>query len=153
LHGQLLSARVLADLSHQVTQVTVAGWNASQGQRVTGRSSGANTGPGHGSSGADLLRQALSERAHHIAHLAVTTDAEARAAADAAFDARARRLVVIEGLAEGNPALRVGTHVTINRLSSRFDNTYYVVRACHHFDQKRGYQTSFEAECAFLGGN
>jgi hypothetical protein len=153
LHSQLLSARVLADLSHQVTQVTVAGWNAIQGQRVTGRSSGAHAGPGQGSSGADLLRQALSERAHHIAHLAVTTEAEARAAADAAFDARARRLVVIEGLAEGNSTLRVGTHVTINGLSPRFDNTYYVVRACHTFNQERGYQTSFEAECAFLGGN
>ena len=70
---------------------------------------------------------------------------------DAAFDERARRLVCIEGTAEGNPTLRVGAHVQISGLSGRFDNTYYVTRAVHRFDMQHGYRTDFEAECAYLG--
>jgi Bacteriophage probable baseplate hub protein len=151
LHSQLRSVRVLADLAHQVTEVTVTGWNPSMGERVTGRSSGAQGGPGSGRTGADLLREATGARSHHISHLAAVTDAEARALAETAFDARARRFVTLSGTAEGNPAIRVGTHLRLTGMSSRFDNTYYVVKACHRFDLDRGYETDFEAETGFLG--
>jgi len=151
LHGQLRSATVLADLAHQVSEVSVTGWDAAQGSRITSQSSGASTGPGQGRSGVELLSSALGERSHHIGHLVVNTDAEGRAVADAAFDERRRRFVTVRGVAEGNPALRVGTHVELKGLGARFSNTYYVVRACHRFDLERGYETEFTGECAFLG--
>ena len=78
-------------------------------------------------------------------------DDEAQAVAEAAYDLRARRFVTVEGTAEGNAQLRVGTHVTLTALTPQFDNTYYVVRACHLFDVRQGYRTDFRAECAFLG--
>lgn len=151
LHGQLRRARVLADLAHQVTEVTVAGWDPAQGRRVSASSQGAHGGPGAGRRGAEILRETLGERSQHIAHLAVSTGAEAQAIADAAFDSRARQLVTVEATAEGNPALRIGTHVTLRGMGRRFDNTYYVVRACHRFDLQRGYETDFSAEGAFWG--
>jgi phage protein D len=80
----------------------------------------------------------------------VTTSDGARALADATFGRRARRLVVVEGTVEGNPALRVGTHLNLRGLSARFENTYYVVSTCHRYDKERGYETDFEAECAYL---
>jgi phage protein D len=153
LYGQLRSAHVMADLADQVTEVTITGWDAAQGQRVTGRARGTHLGPGQGRKGAELLQEALAERSHHIGHLAVTTQAEAQAVADAAFDERARRLVIVEATAEGNPSIRVGTHVRLSGLGRRFNNTYYVTRAVHRFDAKVGYETDFEAECAFLGAN
>ena len=55
------------------------------------------------------------------------------------------------GTAEGNPSIRVGTHVRLTGLSRRFNNTYYVTRCCHRFDLERGYETDFVAESAFLG--
>ena len=152
LHSQLRQARVLADLAHQVTEVTVTGWNATQGKRVTGSSRGDALGPGRGQTGAQILRQVMRDRPHHIGHLAVGTEDEAQAVAAAAFDARARRFVVVEGCTEGNPALRVGTHVSLTGMGDRFDNTYYVVSTCHRFDVQNGYETAFEAECAFWGG-
>lgn len=152
LHSQLRRARVLADLAHQVTKVTVNGWNPNQGRRVTGSSSGAHSGPGAGRTGAQIFSRAIGERSHHIAHLAVTNDAEAQAVADAAFDARARGFVRVEATAEGNPDLRVGTHVVLKGMGDRFDNTYYITCACHRYDLTRGYETDFEAECAFWGG-
>ena len=151
MHSQLIRVRALADLAQQVTKVTVTGWDASQGQRVVGTSTGAHAGPGSGRTGAQLLSNAVGDRPHHLAHLAVTTRDEAQALADAAFDERARRFVSIEATTEGNPAVRVGTHVSISGLGGRFDNTYYVVRATHHYDVIRGYQTAFDAECAYFG--
>jgi uncharacterized protein len=153
LHSQLREARVMADLAHQVTEITVGGWNPDQGRAVLGTSRGDALGPGSGQTGAQILRQAIAERPHHISHLAVSTEDEAQAAAAAAFDQRARRFVVVQGYAVGNPALRVGTHLTLTGLGPRFDNTYYVVRACHRYDLQQGYQTEFEAESAFWGGH
>ena len=131
--------------------MTAGGWNAREGRRVSGSSSGRNLGPGQGRRGAELLRQALGERVEHLQGLSATTDAEAQALADTAFDARARRFVRVEATAEGNPTLRVGAHVTLKGLGRRYDNTYYITRACHRYDTVRGYETDFEAECAFLG--
>lgn len=153
LHGQLRRARILADLAHQHTEVTVGGWDAAQGKRVLGRSGGVHSGPGQGRTGAQVLERTLGQRSHHIAHLAANTEAEARALAEAAFDADSRRFVCVEGTAEGNPALRVGTHLKLRGLGDRFENTYVVSRTCHRFDLKRGYETDFEAECAYWGGN
>ena len=72
--------------------------------------------------------------------------------ADAIFAGQARRFLCIEATAEGNPALRIGANVTLVGLGSRFDNIYYVTRATHRWDVTRGYETDFEAECAFWGG-
>jgi uncharacterized protein len=152
LNSQLRRVRMLADLANQVTEVTVAGWDVRQGSRVLGRSQGAHPGPGRGSTGAQLLERSIGKRAHHLAHLTATTEEEAQAIADTAFDAYARRLVCVSGVAEGNPALRVGTHVTLRGLGDRFDNTYYINQTCHRFDLTQGYETEFEAESAFWGG-
>lgn len=151
LHSQLRRARAVTDLAHQVTGITVSGWDPIQGERVTGNSVGAALGPGSGSTGAQLLHDTICDRTHHIGHMAVTTGEEAQALADAAFDCRARRFVCVEGTAQGNPGLRVGTYVTLGGMGPRFDNTYYVVRACHRWDVVKGYETDFGAECAFWG--
>ncbi|HEU4386673.1 MAG TPA: contractile injection system protein, VgrG/Pvc8 family [Blastocatellia bacterium] len=151
IHGQLRSARVTADLAHQVSKVTVSGWNPIEGNRVKATSSGANLSPGSGRSGSEVLSNAIGQRSEHIGHLAATTTEEAQAIADTAFDSRARRFVSVCATAEGNAALRVGTRVKLAGMGGRFDNTYYVTTACHRFDVTRGYETDFEAESAFLG--
>jgi phage protein D len=151
LHGQLRSARASADLAHQVSKITVSGWDPVEGSRVKATSSGANISPGSGRSGSQILGNAIGERSEHIGHLAVTTTKEAQALADTAFDSRARRFVNVCATAEGNAALRVGTRVKLAGMGGRFDNTYYVTSACHRFDVKRGYETEFEAESAYLG--
>ena len=151
LHSQLRKVTVLADLAHQVNEVTVTGWDPARGQRITSRSSGFQQGPGSGRRGTDLLSNALGRRTHQIGHLVVNTDGEGRALADASFDERQRRFVTASGTAEGNPAIRAGTHLRLSGLSPRFNNTYYVTHCCHRFDLERGYETDFTAESAFLG--
>jgi phage protein D len=152
LHGQLARARVVADLAQQVTSITAAGWDPVAGSPVSAEvGSLSHGGPGAGTSGGDWLARALERRSEHLGHLALATDAEARAVAEAAFDQRARRFVRLDGVAEGNAQLRVGSHVAVSGLSARWDNSYYVVEARHRYDVRAGYRTEFVAECAYLG--
>lgn len=152
LHGQLARARVVADLSQQTTRVTTAGWDPVAGSAVSGDASRlTHAGPGRGTSGAEWLNRALEARSEHLGHLAVATNAEAQAIAEAAFDQRGRRFVRLDGVAEGNAQLRVGSHVAVTGLSARWDNSYYVVEARHRYDLRAGYRTEFVGECAWLG--
>ena len=153
LYSQLARVRITADLAEQATAVTVSGWNAREGAAVKGEATSiTNAGPGQGKSGVEWAREAFGERSEHLASPAVCADAEARAVAEAALDQRARRFVRAEGLTEGNAQLRVGTTVRLAGVSAQFDNSYYVVRACHLFDMTQGYRTEFTAECARLAG-
>jgi phage protein D len=152
LFGQLAKVRVIADLADQVSAITTCGWHAGNGAKVKGEAtSGTNLGPGRGRDGKAVLNAAFASRAEHLGHLAVGSDDEAQAVAEAAFDLRARRFVRAEGTAEGNPKVRIGAHVTLTGINPQFDNTYYVVRACHLYDLQQGYRTDFSAECAYLG--
>ena len=153
LWGHLARLRVTADLAHQASAVTVAGWNEKTGAAVHGSAlSAAQAGPGAGKAGAAWLADASGARSEHLSAPLVATDDEAAAVAQAAFDQRARRFVRAEGLSEGNARLRVGSTVAISGVSAQFDNSYYVVAARHLFDTRQGYRTEFVAECAYLGG-
>lgn len=67
LHEELRSVRVIADLSQQTTQVTVAGWDHSNGSRIKFTSQGANRGPGGGTTGAEVLKRTFGVRSEHRA--------------------------------------------------------------------------------------
>jgi uncharacterized protein len=152
LYSQLARARVTADLADQVTGVTVRGWNPTDGSAVRSETnSGTHLGPGSGRTGADVLREAFGERSEHVGHFAVASDAEATALTQAAFDRRARRFLRVDGIAEGNASLRVGCTVSLTGLGAPYDNSYYLVHACHLFDVRQGYRTEFRGECAYLG--
>lgn len=151
LHNQLRSATFTADLAHQVSDVSIIGWDPMKGERVNKNSTGQNLGSGRGSTGAEILSDKFGERPHLISHLAAITNEEAEAMAQAAFDKRARQFVCVEGTAEGNPAIRVGTNLTLSGVGQRFENDYYVTEACHRWDVNLGYETDFCAECAYLG--
>ena len=151
MHQELQRARVLADLAHQVSSVTVSGWDETQGKRVSASSQGTSFGPGAGRKGADFLVRTIGDRAEHFGHLAAATDTEAKAIADAAYNERARRFVTAEATTAGDSRIRVGVHVEMSGLGDLFDNTYMVTSATHQYDLTNGYRTSFEAECAFLG--
>jgi len=148
----LRSIDVCADLAEQVTSLSVRGWDVAQGQAVKAElRQGANLGPGRGRNGAEVLQASLGDRPENVGHLAVRSQEEAQALAEAAFDRRARRFVRATGVTEGNPNLRVGVHLRLTGLGARFDNDYYVASTRHRFDLSEGYRTEFTAECAYVG--
>ena len=152
LNSQLKEVRVIADLSHQVTQVTATGWDYTQGQRISVTSQTTSFGPGSGQAGKDWLQQALSTRSEQLGQFTALNSSEAQALVDSEFAQRIRSFVVAHGVSEGNPNLRVGTYLQLNGLGPRFSNTYYTTATVHHFDTQGGYETRFRAECAYLGG-
>lgn len=152
LGGQLFSARVCADLAQQVSSVSAQGWDASAGSKVTASiSSGAHLGPGAGSTGAALLQDKFGARNEHLGQLSAESDAEVNALAQASFDGRARRFVVVDAIAEGNALLRIGTEVKLTGLTAAFNNSYYLVLTRHLYDQRLGFRSEFRGECAYLG--
>lgn len=152
LNSQLKHVRVLADLAHQVTQITAAGWDYSQGQAISVTSQTTSLGPGSGQTGATWVQQALATRSEHLGQFANLNAPNAQALVDAEFAQRSRCFLVAQGVSEGNPNLRVGTSLQLNGLGPRFSNTYYTTSTLHHFDTQGGYETRFCAECAYLGG-
>jgi phage protein D len=151
LASQLYRVRAVADLAHQVTEVRVTGFDPAQGESIKGTASSGALGPGSGRDGKSQLQAAFGERVQQTAHRLALTQAEADALAAAEFALRARRFVQLDGACEGNPALRVGTHLKLEQVSPRFDNTYYVTACSHRYDMRRGFETEFSAECAYLG--
>ena len=149
--SQLRRVTVLADLSHQASEITVTGWDASRGERFTGRSTGVHHGPGSGRAARDVLLEAVPWRSMQMSNFAISNGDEAGALANGLIDHRQRRFLTLQGVAEGNPALRVGSHATLTGLGPRFSNTYYVTSCRHRFDLTAGYETDFTGECGFLG--
>jgi phage protein D len=141
---QLLRARITADLADQASEVRVGSFDPATGEAVLGTATSGTRGPGEGRDGASLLRQ-------HVGHETALTEPEARQVAEALYSRRARRFVRVDATAQGDPSLRVGTHVTIAGVNPFFENTYSVVEATHRFDLERGYLTDFLAEGAYLG--
>lgn len=148
---ELKSARVLADLAHQITRSTVKGWDVVQGQALEADGQENAPGPGQGTLGGTLLPDALGARPHHSGHLFSFNQEESDALATTVRNRRARRFLRVQGTTTGTPALRVGTHVKLTGLGAWFSNTFYVTSARHCFDLRAGYRTEFEGQCAYLG--
>jgi phage protein D len=147
-----LRCRIRADLAHQVSEVTLSGWDVAQGRRIAATSQFTATGPGQGTDGAAMLQRALrTSRKEHLAHVPVLDQNEAQAVVDAMHARRARQFVTLEATAPGDPRLRVGAQVELAGAGDRFDNTYLIVQTHHRMDRVEGYETTFLAECAFLG--
>ncbi len=151
--SQLLRIRIVADLADQVSQITYSGWDATEGSEISVNSeSDINLGQGTGRTGSEILVENFSERSEHLGNIGAADATEAQALVNSAFCQRARRFVQLEGTSVGNPSLRIGTHVELQQVGPRFENTYYVTETCHRFDLQQGYQTDFKAECAYFEG-
>lgn len=153
LNSQLLCCRVCADLAHQVNQVTFSGWDAEQGAAINVSSnSGADLGPGNGKTGAQFLTDVFGSRSEHLAHTAAQNNDEAQKIVNTCMAKRARSFVKASAKSLGNSNIRIGSHVTLQGIGPRFENTYYVTETCHRFTTAGGYITEFEAQSAFFGG-
>ncbi len=151
--SQLKRIRATADLAHQVSSITYSGWNATSGQAIqVTNEQNIDVGPGNGRTGSQILDRSSIERNEHIGELAAADDAEGQALVNTHFAERSRQFVCVDATSEGNPGIRVGTHVTLSGIGPRFENTYYVTQACHRYDLSEGYQTDFKAECSYFGG-
>ncbi|MDF2235424.1 contractile injection system protein, VgrG/Pvc8 family [Albimonas sp. CAU 1670] len=147
----LLQARITADLARQTALTTAAGFDPLTGEAVRAESADPELGPGQGREAADILRAEFEAWEGHLGDLGAVSQAEADAAARAAQGASARGFVIADGIAQGDPAIRVGSRLALVGVNPMFENAYCVTSAIHRFDREDGYVTEFIAECAYLG--
>lgn len=143
--GKLREFEVNADLAHQRTELTAAGWNA--GDKQAAKSSANEQAVGSelngASSGISTLQQAFGARKDTLAHNTASTNEEARAQAEAALRHLARRFLVGRGVAETQDTLRVGAKVRIRGTGPLFEGEYFLTDVRHRFDAARGMRTEF----------
>jgi uncharacterized protein len=153
-YGQgLHELSVMADLAHQATGFTVAGWNVPGKRAVSHRATESAVGPesNGGETGAAVLQAALGVRNQQVVHDHVANEEEARALAEAHFRAGARRFVVGQGVAEGDARLRVGAELELREVGPLFAGKYFVTRVRHTFDEMHGFRSTFTVERPALG--
>ena len=151
--AELLSARLVADLADQRSEVAVTGYDADLREVIDERA-----GPDvvekevtGGRTGARLVSAALGESVSlRVREVALTAE-EAAAWARAEMLRRGRRFVTVTGATNGSPDMVVGSRLTLAGVGAAFDGDGYCVTAlCHTFDLRRGFRTRFTAERATL---
>jgi uncharacterized protein len=147
----LKQVRITADIAEQVSEIRLASFDPGAGEPADATAQAAGFGPGTGKTGADLLGEKFSAVTMHSGRSGPITDTEADTLAQYEADRRARAFVTARGTAQGNGELRVGSWIELSGVNAQFANQYSVVRAVHRFDRRDGYQTDFEAQCAYLG--
>ena len=106
MNSQLRDVRVLADLAHQVTQVTVTGWDFQQGQTISATSQSTDFGQGSGQTGKDWMTQALSSRSEQISRFRETQSIRSAGAGRRGLHATFAAIRGCARMAEGNPIAR-----------------------------------------------
>lgn len=151
--GDLIEARLRADLAHQRTAVRVAGWDAAarerideeaRGDAVEAEASGGRTGPA-------VLERAFGERVARRVRDVPLDPAEAADRARAEMLRRARGFVSAAGTTAGTPEMVVGSRLSLERVGRPFGGPgWYVTRVRHTWDRESGHRTRFEAERATI---
>ena len=147
----LVRARITADLAEQATEVRVGSFDPATGQAVVGTASDGEYGPGQGRKGQEFVQTALGTVREHVGVRQPMAQGEADKLAKAMFGRRARRFVRVDGTAQGDGTIRVGSWVKLGGVNPFFANQYVVTEATHRYDLAGGYLTDFLAEGAFLG--
>lgn len=151
--NDLRELTVVADLANQCTAVTVSGWDPAAKEPVAA-SADAGTVAGEldgGRGGPDVLQDTLGPRVERLVHLAPATDAEARAYADHAMRAAARRFVTAVAVVEGDARVRPGRRLALAGVGPLFNGRYDIVAVRHHFDEVRGLLATVDLERPGLG--
>ena len=144
---------VAADLAHQRTALTCAGWDvaAKQAVAVQAAASAVATETSGGDSGPQLLQSAFGERKDLVGHRVPMDDAGARAEAEAHLRVLARRFLRGHGETEADMRLRAGGTVELDGLGALFDGLYGVTDTLLRFDAAHGLRMEFGVERAWLG--
>lgn len=146
LGQDLFSFRGQLSTGEQVDEVEVRGWDPLQKREVVGSAQKARvqTAVGHASSGADTAKAAFGPARVTLTRQGVANVDEARRLAQAVLDEIGSAFATCEGVAAGDPRLRLGSEVTIGGVGTALDGKYLVTEVRHLYDAS-GYRNEFRA--------
>lgn len=134
--------------ANQVQSVVVKGWDPVTKKEVVGEASSSASNPtiGFGKNGGQAARTAFGvSGAKYIEVRYNVNQAQAQALAKSLLNDINAGFVEAEGMAFGDPSLKAGSKVKLEKLGARFSGTYVVTSATHTFT-KDGYDTWFRIE-------
>lgn len=135
------------NVAGQVNEVIVRGWDMKAKKEVTGKATSSTTHPSVnlGGSGGDVTKKAVSAASRVVTGIAVVDSAYAGAVAQGILNTINEQFIQAEGRAEGNPNIKAGNKVKIEKIGNKFSGTYFVTTATHIWDSS-GYVVDFRVE-------
>jgi phage protein D len=142
------------DLSQQVSEVEVHGWNVQTKSPIVGRAKKGDepgldksraSGKARLSGAAILAKICKEDQAVLKVRQAVSSQQEADLVANAILKQRSEMFVGGRGESIGIPEIRPNVNVTLKGLGDMFSKTFYVKTATHTVDTS-GYHTTFEVK-------
>ena len=148
----LINFNPTINLSGQVGQVTVRGWNPASKQAIVA-TAGPDDLPGAangGNSGPRAAQRTQQGKQDVVVDAPVNSYEEARNLAISLLTERAYRFITATGQIIGLPDLRPGDNLALGGIGSRFDGEYYVKKVEHVLGNS-GYKTQFEVRRMYEG--
>ena len=142
----LMNFQARLSTAEQVEDVEVHGWDVKNKQAIIGKSSTPQGTPtvdnvNHGGNAAKKAFGGTSKEV--VNHYPVWTQGEADKFAQSILSDCCHAFFEAEGSCLGNPAVRAGAEVDIQKIGNRFSGRYKITRAIHRYDLS-GYSTEFE---------
>lgn len=150
LGSSLRSFASTIDLTTQVTDLTVSGWDVSDKNSIAANVN-ASILLGDGISGPQLLEQSFGRRVETVVSRVPASISEARELATSLFKRSAQKLVRVTGVADFNEHLMFGKQVNILGVSTLLEGSYQLTEVTHRFDGMVGLRTEITAERAYIG--
>jgi phage protein D len=141
----LIRFRAVLTSAEQVKEVQVRGWDVAQKKALIGTAPAKTTSAelaGPDVAPADLAK-VFGDQVYVASDVPFRSQAEVDVAAKALSEQIAGAAAEFEGVAHGNPKLRAGTAIAIDKLGAPFDGKYVITTSRHTFDQSTGYRTHF----------
>ena len=137
-------------LVKQVNSVKVRGWNPTTKQAIIGSASSSSSSP---TTGVNNWGGALSQSAFSAAETLevqhpVNTQDEANKMAQAILDEINAGFLEADGTAFGNPAIKPGVKVNIQKVGTKFSGTYVVTTVRHLYQSGEPFITQFAVQGA-----
>jgi phage protein D len=141
--SDLLEFHPRVSAAAQVTEVFARGWSYLDKREVVGRATTAdcNSAPAISSIPSEIAKK-FPTKPYVVTDRALTTQAEADAAASGAAHQSSAALGEADGVARGNVKIRAGATMSISAVSPCFVGAWTVTNSRHVFNQS-GYKTSF----------
>jgi len=144
---ELLSFRAKMTTSEQVSEVEVRGWDPLRKKEVVGRASQPQHTPeiGERRSGGNVAADAF----HHDARVVVAREpiysqVQADGLAQTILNDLGGTFVTAEGMAMGDPRLRLGSEVNVKYVGGQFSGRYVVTEIRHAYEPE-GYRIEFKS--------
>lgn len=131
---------------NQTGEIVVQGWNAKKKKEIQGKAlAGVETPlPAGRDTGAKSIGALLGKATQvQLVDASPATQEDAEMVAKGRLNASAFEFVTGEGTALGDPKIRAGIVIELEKLGQRFSGPYYVTAVTHVWSSRSGYTTAF----------